>query len=103
MQIETALRMRREGAFCREIGEAIGKSEQAVNRFFRAHAGRPDYVGKSAVASDILRQSSGAIRTPVEVLFDRDRRLNSPRAAHPNCIVLGDPVVPRWHSNAARR
>jgi hypothetical protein len=40
-------------------------------------------------------------QTPAEVFADRDRRLNAART--PNMAVLGDPVVPRWNSNATRR
>ena len=51
---------------------------------------------KSPVTQYYTRSLGDAARPPVEVLFDRDRRLNAELT--PNMIILGDPVVPRWMS-----
>ena len=51
--------------------------------------------------TDIVRSLGVRPVPPAEVLFDRECRMNAPRT--PNVIVLGDPEVPRWHSNADRR
>jgi hypothetical protein len=96
---ETALQMKKDGATHGQIARELpGRTREQVERYFARRFNARDK--KNPVAVEILRSQFGA-RPPVEVLFDQDRRINAPLT--PNMIVLGDPVVPRWNSNAVTR
>ena len=55
------------------------------------------YVPINDVAQELLHDA-GTIKAPDFVVAERDRRLSLPRSL--SVDLLGDPVVPRWNSNA---
>jgi hypothetical protein len=52
---------------------------------------------KTDAAATLMRQKIDH-RPPPHVLMEREHRLNAPRDL--NMVILGDPCVPRWNSNA---
>lgn len=96
---EKIMTMRRAGMTFRAIGERVGSTAPKLGALVARIDGRRRASDKKhAVATVLLRQSNRAADIPPEVLLDRDKRLNAELDA--NKKILGDPVLPRWRSNA---
>lgn len=74
------------------VGERVTyqtrKERERARKISEAHRREREGYKKNATAMEMMR-SLGSIAPPIEVLFDRERRLRAPRT--PNMIVLGDP------------
>ncbi len=91
--------MRRRGLTLRAIGAQIGATEHQVGGVIKRLEGpNTGSISKNPVATELLRDSGTRMMIPRAVLFDRDRRINAELTL--NMVILGDPVVPRWNSNA---
>lgn len=55
------------------------------------------YIPINAVAQELLHDA-GMVKAPDFVIAERDFRLSAPRSL--SVDLLGDPIVPRWNSNA---
>lgn len=93
-------RLRRLGLSFRAIGAQIGARESQVWGVIKRLEGRAEGSNrKNKVAADLLKES-GKVEVPLAVLDERDRRLSVEMTL--SMKLFGDPVVPRWQSNASR-
>lgn len=99
------IELRDGGMTFRAIGFLFRATENQVACIYR-RARRPHTNGSSAkkdpATAMIMRAvglSADRPDVPDEVWEDRDRRANAERTI--NMVLFGDPVVPRWSSNAS--
>lgn len=94
--IQTAVQMRKEMKSFREIAEALGRKDpDPISKFLR----RLNLGQENERNRDNGRSTHEEIvRAPDEVLAEREQRLGEPRTL--GMLLFGDPIVPRWMSNA---
>lgn len=98
-QIAQIMDMRfRQRMKLRVIGEHFGRNAEQIGHLIRRVIDS-ETDRKNPVAREIARSLGGSHRPPVEVLLDRDKRVNAPRTL--SMKYFGDPVTIRWNSNAA--
>lgn len=85
------------GLTARQVRSAWRTPEQRQRRLAKLYA-RRRLLRRSPATNGIAMQRRDPRDVPPSVLADRDRRIEAEMT--PNMAVLGDPVVPRWNSNA---
>jgi transcriptional regulator len=91
--------MRHRGMTLLAIGALFSATEQQISGVIKGLKGRSTgNISKNPVAAELLNHSGTRMKIPSAVLSDRDRRINTDLTL--NMTILGDPVVPRWNSNA---
>lgn len=92
------MQLRRDGLTMRAIGLQVGATENQIGNLIRRLDGRNTRIyGKNKATSELMKNGP-RVEVPERVLVDRDRRLQAPRTI--SMALFGDPVVPRWNSNA---
>ncbi len=99
--------LRREGLTAKQIGRQLGLTDGQVRGAWRTREQRQAEEDrrrgsrpprKHRKDPNALRGGRDPRDIPERVLIDRERRMNAELTTHH--VLLGDPVVPRWNSNA---